>query len=70
MQMNAEKISDELDIMWKTMYKLIKTFSNLPGPCSVAKTFKVKIEQFKKHMPILTTICNPGMKDRHWEKVS
>ncbi|XP_030596674.1 dynein heavy chain 3, axonemal isoform X2 [Archocentrus centrarchus] len=70
MQLNAEKISEELDIMWKTMYKLIKTFSNLPGPCHVARTFKANIDKFKQHVPILTTICNPGMKDRHWEKIS
>uniref|UniRef100_A0A4W6EFX0 Dynein axonemal heavy chain 3 n=1 Tax=Lates calcarifer TaxID=8187 RepID=A0A4W6EFX0_LATCA len=46
--LDAEKISDELDIMWRT----------------------IKIDQFKQHLPILTTICNPGIKDRHWEKIS
>ncbi|KAF3707583.1 Dynein heavy chain 3, axonemal Axonemal beta dynein heavy chain 3 [Channa argus] len=69
-QLNAEKISEEVDIMWRTMHKLTKTLSNLPGPCLVAKSFKSKIDQFKQHLPILTTICNPGMKDRHWEKIS
>ncbi|XP_035537407.1 dynein heavy chain 3, axonemal [Morone saxatilis] len=70
LHLDAEKISDELDIMWKTMHKLNKYFSNLPGPCHVAKSFKSKIDQFKQHRPILTTICNPGIKDRHWEKIS
>ncbi|GAA6232467.1 dynein heavy chain 3, axonemal [Lates japonicus] len=68
--LDAEKISDELDIMWRTMHKLTKSFSSLPGPCRVAKSFKSKIDQFKQHLPILTTICNPGIKDRHWEKIS
>ncbi|KAM7384052.1 hypothetical protein PAMA_011415 [Pampus argenteus] len=70
LHLDAEKISDELDIMWRTMHKLSKSFSNLPGPCRVAKSFKSKIDQFKQHLPILTTICNPGIKDRHWEKIS
>uniref|UniRef100_A0A8C4DXT9 Dynein axonemal heavy chain 3 n=1 Tax=Dicentrarchus labrax TaxID=13489 RepID=A0A8C4DXT9_DICLA len=70
LHLDAEKISDELDIMWRTMHKLTKSFSNLPGPCHVAKSFKSKIDQFKQHRPILTTICNPGIKDRHWEKIS
>lgn len=70
LHLDAEKISDELDIMWRTMHKLTKSLSNLPGPCCVAKSFKSKIDQFKQHLPILTTICNPGIKDRHWEKVS
>uniref|UniRef100_A0A671XYF8 Dynein axonemal heavy chain 7 n=1 Tax=Sparus aurata TaxID=8175 RepID=A0A671XYF8_SPAAU len=68
--LDAEKISDELDTMWRTMHKLTKSFSNLPGPYRVAKSFKSKIDQFKQHLPILTTICNPGIKDRHWEEIS
>ncbi|XP_071775394.2 dynein axonemal heavy chain 3 [Centroberyx gerrardi] len=70
LDLNAEKISDDLGTMWRNMYKLTKSFSNLPGPCRVAKSFKSKIDQFKRHLPILTTICNPGIKDRHWERIS
>ncbi|KAM6951542.1 dynein axonemal heavy chain 3 [Aplochiton taeniatus] len=70
MNLNAEKISDELGTMWRTMYKLTKSFSDLAGPRRVADSFKIKIDKFKQHLPILTTICNPGVKDRHWEKIS
>ncbi|MEQ2235692.1 hypothetical protein ILYODFUR_004863 [Ilyodon furcidens] len=68
--LDAEKISDELDTMWRTMHKLTKTFFNLLGPSHVANNFKSRINQFKQHLPVLTTICNPGLKDRHWEKIS
>uniref|UniRef100_A0A8D3EFW0 AAA+ ATPase domain-containing protein n=1 Tax=Scophthalmus maximus TaxID=52904 RepID=A0A8D3EFW0_SCOMX len=67
--LDAEKISEDLDVMQRTMYKLTKSFSNLVGPNSVAKSFKSKTDQFKQHLPVLTTICNPGIKDSHWEKV-
>ncbi|XP_062266298.1 dynein axonemal heavy chain 3 [Platichthys flesus] len=70
LQLDAEKITDELDIMQRMMYKLTKTFSSLPGSCRVAKSFKSKIDKFRLHLPILITICNPGIKDRHWEKIS
>ncbi|XP_069555861.1 dynein axonemal heavy chain 3 [Brachyistius frenatus] len=70
LHLDAEKISDELDIMWKTTHKLTKTFASLPSPGRVAKSFKSNIDQFKQHLPVLTTICNPGIKDRHWEKIS
>uniref|UniRef100_A0A8C9Z160 Dynein axonemal heavy chain 3 n=1 Tax=Sander lucioperca TaxID=283035 RepID=A0A8C9Z160_SANLU len=56
--------------MWRTMHKLTKSFSNLPGPCRVAKSFKNKLDEFKQHLPILSTICNPGIKDRHWDTIS
>lgn len=29
-----------------------------------------QMEEFKEHMPIIQTLGNPGMKERHWEKVS
>ncbi|KAM9844002.1 dynein axonemal heavy chain 3-like [Aulostomus maculatus] len=69
-ELDAEKISEELDNMWRTMHKLAKAFSNLPEPCSMAKSFKSSVDQFKEHLPILRTICNPGMKQRHWEMIS
>lgn len=28
------------------------------------------MDEFKTHMPIVQTLGNPGMKSRHWEKVS
>lgn len=29
-----------------------------------------KMDEFKTHMPIVQTLGNPGMKARHWEKIS
>uniref|UniRef100_A0A673Y3P9 Dynein axonemal heavy chain 3 n=1 Tax=Salmo trutta TaxID=8032 RepID=A0A673Y3P9_SALTR len=69
-ELHTGHISEELVTMWRTMYKLTKSFSDLPGPRRVADSFKIKIDKFKQHLPILTTICNPGIKDRHWERVS
>ncbi|XP_034561309.1 dynein heavy chain 3, axonemal-like [Notolabrus celidotus] len=70
LSLDAEKISYELDVMWRTMDELTQTFSSLLKPCSMAESFKRKIHQFKEHLLILTTICNPGIKARHWEKIS
>lgn len=67
--MNSEQITEELGQMWRTMYKLTKTLSDAAGPKRLAESVKTKIDKFKQHMPILGTICNPGIKDRHWEQV-
>ncbi|XP_043082022.1 dynein axonemal heavy chain 3 [Puntigrus tetrazona] len=69
-QMNAETVSEELGNMWRTMYKLTKVFSDRTSPGRVTENFKKKIDKFKQHLPLLTTICNPGLKDRHWEMIS
>ena len=56
--------------MWRTMYKLTKSFGDQPGPRNVADRVKGKIDKFKQHLPVLNTICNPGIRDRHWEGMS
>ncbi|XP_043945444.1 dynein axonemal heavy chain 3 [Protopterus annectens] len=69
-KLNAEEINEEVGNMWRTTYKLTKSLADLPGPRRVAENLKFKIDKFKQHLPILSTICNPGIKDRHWEKIS
>ena len=69
MGLDAEAVVDEVEYMLKLMYKLAKTFSELPGPKRVADTVRGKIERFRQHVPLLLTICNPGIRPRHWELV-
>ncbi|XP_039273758.2 dynein axonemal heavy chain 3-like isoform X3 [Styela clava] len=68
--LNSEEISDDIGTMWRTMYKLTKAFSDAAGPRRIAESVRSKIDKFKQHLPILSTICNPGIKDRHWEQIS
>lgn len=67
--LNAEQIDSEVSDMWRTMYKLTKTLSDQPGPRTIADRCKIKIDKFKMHLPLLHTICNPGIRDRHWNQV-
>ncbi|XP_069503771.1 dynein axonemal heavy chain 3 [Ambystoma mexicanum] len=68
--LNAEDIVEDVGNMWRTMYKLTKTFAEVPAPKRVAENMKFKVDKFKQHLPIISVICNRGMKDRHWEKMS
>jgi dynein heavy chain len=67
--LNSEEIENDVGDMWRTMYKLTKQFNDQAGPRRVADTVKNKVDKFKQHLPILNTICNPGIRDRHWEMV-
>ncbi|XP_025062794.1 dynein heavy chain 3, axonemal [Alligator sinensis] len=68
--LNADVITEEVGNMWRTMYKLSKTFIDLPGPKRLAENMKFKLDKFKQHLPVLSIACNRGMKERHWEQIS
>lgn len=55
--------------MWTTLYKLARTLQDYPGSKRVAEIVRGKVDNFKKYLPVLETICNPGIHDRHWTEV-
>lgn len=67
---NAEKLEEEVSGMWRIIFKLVKTFSDAAAPRRVAENMKTKIDKFKGNLPLLTKICNPGLRDRHWNEIS
>ena len=58
--------------MWKQSYRLTKLFNtpDFKGPLRVAITIKTKLQKFRLSMPIIHVIANPGLKQRHWTKIS
>ncbi|NXC38348.1 DYH3 protein, partial [Penelope pileata] len=69
-KLDADEITEEIGNMWRTMYKLSKSFPDLPGPRRLAESTKYKLDKFKQHLPVLSIACNRGIKERHWEQIS
>ncbi|XP_010216373.1 PREDICTED: dynein heavy chain 3, axonemal [Tinamus guttatus] len=69
-ELNADEITEEIGNMWRTVYKLTKSFPDLPGPRRLAENLKYKLDKFKQHLPVLSIVCNRGMKERHWKQIS
>lgn len=69
-ELSAEAIEEELGQHFRNAYKLTKTMSGHKGPLKTSEQLKGKIDEFRKHGPILRVLCNPGMQDRHWRQVS
>ncbi|CAH3998948.1 unnamed protein product [Pieris brassicae] len=68
--LDAEQISEDVEAWWKLLYKLGKQLFEYPGAKRIADMVRNKVEKFKVLLPVLCAICNKGMRDRHWAKIS
>ena len=67
---NAEEAEESVNNMFRVMFKLTKTFADLPVPKKVAESVKNKLEKFKAYLPMITVLRNPGLRPRHWEQMA
>ncbi|KAI8435550.1 hypothetical protein MSG28_003843 [Choristoneura fumiferana] len=68
--LEAEQIAEDVEAWWKLLYKLGKQLFEYPGAKRIADMVRNKLEKFKVLIPVLCAICNKGMRDRHWAKIS
>ncbi|XP_039753870.1 dynein heavy chain 3, axonemal [Pararge aegeria] len=68
--LDAEQIAEDVEAWWKLLYKLGKQLLEYPGAKRIADMVRNKVEKFKLLLPVLTAICNKGMRERHWAKIS
>ena len=68
-KIDPEELTEELQTMWRLMYKLIKTFNDSPPPRRMAETVKTKIDKFKKDLPVIQALGANGMRKRHWDQI-
>ncbi|XP_076227546.1 dynein axonemal heavy chain 7 isoform X3 [Nomia melanderi] len=66
---DPEEIDTATGVVYRTIFKLEKSIQEPIGR-KLAETVRIRIEEFKEHMPIISTLGNPSMKSRHWEQVS
>ncbi|XP_076387685.1 dynein axonemal heavy chain 7 [Megachile rotundata] len=64
-----EDIETEAGTAYRTIYRLERSIQE-PIARKLAETIRIKIEEFREHMPVISTLGNPSMKARHWEQVS
>ncbi|KAJ3222973.1 Dynein heavy chain 7, axonemal [Clydaea vesicula] len=70
LELDAEQIEIEVDNLKREMHRVLGTLVQAPAPQSIAKQVKEKIDEFMTNIPLIRVLCNPGMRERHWNKLS
>lgn len=64
----AETVSDD---MRRTMVKLRGEFEEQSEPSKAGHQILQDLDEFhSKHLPLLHLLCNPGLRERHWDAMS
>ncbi|CAH8446322.1 unnamed protein product [Heterobilharzia americana] len=69
-KVDPEQVEIEVSNQYRNLFKLEKTFDTLPAPRKIATKVRGKIEEFKEHLPLIRTLFNPGLRERHWAQIS
>lgn len=66
---DEQSIEPTVADMYKIMLKSIRTFSDIPAVANVATEIKNQMDDFRPLIPLIQSVRNPGMRQRHWDEL-
>lgn len=67
---DPDVVENDIGVLWRALYKLEKEFSERPNALKMAQKVKGRVDDFKEHLTLIGALFNPGLRERHWEKMS
>ena len=68
--LDPEQMEGVITETWRALFKAAKAFADLPECQACAEEVMRRIDDFKPVMPVVTALRNPGLRMRHWDKMS
>lgn len=64
---DGDSVERTVTDMYKTIVKSVRVFAEIEAVQEVAIQIKEQIEEFRPLIPLLLSLRNPGMRQRHWD---
>lgn len=65
--LDGDQIQERVDQFWRDTFKTAKQYSASTNMYKICDNIKKSISEFKKKINVITIMCNPGLRTRHWE---
>uniref|UniRef100_A0A1I8HSD8 Dynein axonemal heavy chain 7 n=1 Tax=Macrostomum lignano TaxID=282301 RepID=A0A1I8HSD8_9PLAT len=65
-----DTVADEVSSIWRSLYKLEKVLDDVPAAKRMAARMRDRVDEFKEHLPLISCLFNPGLRNRHWRQIS
>lgn len=69
-KVQPDQVEQDVGNYERQLFKLERQFANNPQPRKMSNRLRVQVGEFKEKLPLIQTIFNPGLRDRHWEQIS
>jgi dynein heavy chain len=66
--LDPENVTNLMDTWYRGVMKAMKTLKGPPQ--EVCEALKEKIVAFQDNLPLIVALRNPGLRDRHWTRMS
>uniref|UniRef100_A0A3P9PVX0 Dynein axonemal heavy chain 12 n=1 Tax=Poecilia reticulata TaxID=8081 RepID=A0A3P9PVX0_POERE len=75
LELNGETMENQVDEFYREIFKLLKFFQQKQLKAAQEKEKisgikKHKISEEEEYVPIVSVLCNPGIRQRHWDSMS
>jgi dynein heavy chain len=68
--LDGDAIKDKVDDFWRETFKTRKQYSASTNMFKICDNVQKSMEAFKEHIALIQVMCNPGLRARHWTKMS
>jgi dynein heavy chain len=68
--LDPDQMERDITTSWKKIFKVVAAFKDKPEVLAIATQIQQQIADFKPHLPLITSLRNPGMRPRHWQQLS